>query len=104
MICPLQEYLLGSAIELPERSTVPKKEHRTSLGELFEKHKAEETSEAKYKRGEKRQDKEGEKTSKNIMKKMLKKKATHASSRSSSATNRATEPATAETKLSKVNE
>lgn len=102
MICPLQEYLLGSAIEFPERSTVPKKEHRTSLGELFEKHKAEEISETKYKRREKRQDKEGEKTSTNIMKKMLKKKASHSSSRSSSATARTTEPAPAETKLSKI--
>ncbi|KAL7197076.1 hypothetical protein ACSBR1_036985 [Camellia fascicularis] len=34
-ICPLQGYLLGSAIELPET----KKEHRTSLGELFQRTK-----------------------------------------------------------------
>uniref|UniRef100_A0A803L1B1 Uncharacterized protein n=1 Tax=Chenopodium quinoa TaxID=63459 RepID=A0A803L1B1_CHEQI len=47
MYCPLQEYLLGSAVEVPEKATVPKKENRTSLGELFERHKAEETSDVK---------------------------------------------------------
>ncbi|KAL5997457.1 hypothetical protein ACLOJK_008387 [Asimina triloba] len=34
-VCPLQEYLFGSAVELPETTAAAKKEHRTSLGELF---------------------------------------------------------------------
>ncbi|KAL2903838.1 Protein LAZY 1 [Bienertia sinuspersici] len=91
MNCPLQEYLLGSAVELPvaEKASVPKKENRTSLGELFERHKAEENPETKYKRAEKREDKEGDKTaaSMNLMKKILtkKKNALHAPSRNSSA-------------------
>lgn len=106
MYCPLQEYLLGSAVEVPEKATVPKKESRTSLGELFEKHKAEETSETKCKRGEKREDKEGDKTaSMNLMKKILmkKKNALHAASRNSSVSTRgAAESGSAETKLCKV--
>ncbi|XP_028068945.1 protein LAZY 1-like isoform X2 [Camellia sinensis] len=49
-MCPLQGYLLGSAIELPET----KKEHRTSLGELFQMTKmTEENSVAKCESGEK---------------------------------------------------
>uniref|UniRef100_A0A803PI37 Uncharacterized protein n=1 Tax=Cannabis sativa TaxID=3483 RepID=A0A803PI37_CANSA len=38
-VCPLQGYLFGSAIELSETTTTAaaKKEHRTSLGELFQK-------------------------------------------------------------------
>ncbi|KAG4998833.1 hypothetical protein AAZX31_20G233800 [Glycine max] len=39
-VCPLQGYLFGSAIELSETTTtVAKKEHRTSLGELFQRTK-----------------------------------------------------------------
>lgn len=106
MYCPLQEYLLGSAVEVPEKATVPKKENRTSLGELFERHKAEETSEVKCKRGEKREDKEGDKTaSMNLMKKILtkKKNALHAASRNSSASTRGpAESGSAETKLCKI--
>ncbi|KAL2323803.1 hypothetical protein Fmac_022861 [Flemingia macrophylla] len=45
-VCPLQGYLFGSAIELSETTTtVAKKEHRASLGELFQRTKfAEETN------------------------------------------------------------
>lgn len=98
MYCPLQEYLLGSAVELPEKSavSVPKKENRTSLGELFEKHKAEEIAENKGKRGEKRGDKDGDKTvSMNLMKKLLMKKK-------SSTTRGTAETGSVETKLCKV--
>ncbi|KAF5940487.1 hypothetical protein HYC85_021654 [Camellia sinensis] len=54
-IYPLQGYLFGSAIELSETTAVVKKEHRTSLRELFQRTKiAEENYVAKSKRGEKR--------------------------------------------------
>ncbi|CAO2829769.1 unnamed protein product [Amaranthus hypochondriacus] len=107
MYCPLQEYLLGSAIELPEKAAEPKKENRTSLGELFEKHKAEEVSENKYKKGEKREDyKEGDKTaSMNLMKKILmkKKSALQAALKNSSAITRGNAESTStETKLCKI--
>ncbi|KAI3426825.1 uncharacterized protein J3R85_009698, partial [Psidium guajava] len=38
-VCPLQEYLFGSAVEVLEAPKADKKEHRTSLGELFQKTK-----------------------------------------------------------------
>lgn len=91
--CPLQGYLFGSAIEMSETTTttaVPKKENRTSLGELFQKTKVmEDPKEEKrilennYKEGG-----TGDKSAAHsIMKKMLKKKMLHPS---------------AETKLHKV--
>lgn len=95
LACPLQGYLLGSAVECPEKATLPKKEHRTSLAELFDRHKAEETSEAKWKQREKREEyKEHDNTTMNLMKKILKKKIADGSFRSSSAS--------AETKLFKI--
>jgi len=95
LACPLQGYLLGSAVECPEKATVPKKEHRTSLAELFQRHKAEETSEASCKQREKTEEyKRHDQTTMNLMKKILKKKIVNGSSRSSSAS--------AETKLCKV--
>lgn len=86
-ICPLQGYLFGSAIELSETTTtVAKKEHRTSLGELFQRSKlAEENSGAKGERDERRTEKEADKSAIQLMKKILKKKMLHASSRSSTA-------------------
>ncbi|CAA2995123.1 Hypothetical predicted protein [Olea europaea subsp. europaea] len=82
IVCPLQNYLLGSAIGLPE--TAPqsaKKEHRTSLGELFQKTKfVEENSEAK-----KKTEKETAKSAVHLMKKMLKKGMLHASSKNTTA-------------------
>ncbi|CAK9171931.1 unnamed protein product [Ilex paraguariensis] len=104
IICPLQGYLFGSAIELPE-TTVGKKEHRTSLGELFQKTKlAEENSVAKCDRGEKRTDKEADKSAVHIMKKILKKRMLHASSRTSTAASGGTvdSASAAERKLHKV--
>lgn len=81
--CPLQGYLFGSAIELPD-TTVVKKEHRTSLGELFQRTKIEEENSAsKWEKGEKAADKETDRSAKHLMKKILKKKLVHASSRTS---------------------
>ncbi|KAK9277581.1 hypothetical protein L1049_007126 [Liquidambar formosana] len=103
-VCPLQGYLFGSAFELPETTTVAKKEHRTSLGELFQRSKiAEENSGAKCEKGEKRTEKDADKSAVNLMKKILKKKMLHASSRSSTAAAGGTvDSALAETKLHKI--
>ncbi|XP_002303775.2 protein LAZY 1 isoform X1 [Populus trichocarpa] len=103
-VCPLQGYLFGSSIELSETTPVAKKEHRTSLGELFQKTKiAEENSGIKFEREEKRMEKEADKSAVNLMKKTLKKKMLNASSRSSTSAGGGTlDSASAETKLSKV--
>ncbi|CAL5363938.1 unnamed protein product [Camellia sinensis] len=102
-ICPLQSYLFGSAIELPETTTVVKKEHRTSLGELFQRTKiAEENYVAKSERGEKRTEKETDKSAIHLMKKMLKKRMVHGSSRSSTTSiGGNVDSASSETKLHK---
>ncbi|XP_044494406.1 protein LAZY 1-like isoform X2 [Mangifera indica] len=101
-VCPLQGYLFGSAIELSETSTVAKKEHRTSLGELFQRTKVAEenpNSGSKYEREEKRSDKEADKSAVQLMKKMLKKKMLHACR---SSTGGGVDSASAETKLQKI--
>ncbi|KAJ0095038.1 hypothetical protein Patl1_16975 [Pistacia atlantica] len=101
-VCPLQGYLFGSAIELSETTTVAKKEHRTSLGELFQRTKVAEenpNSGSKYEREEKRTDKEADKSAVQLMKKMLKKKILHASR---SPTGGGVDSASAETKLHKI--
>lgn len=99
-VCPLQGYLFGSAIEMSETTTTVanKKEHRTSLGELFQRTKvAEENPGNKFEREEKRNtDKEADKSAVHLMKKILKKKMLHAS-RSSGV-----DSTSAETKLHKV--
>ncbi|PSS26979.1 Protein LAZY like [Actinidia chinensis var. chinensis] len=102
-ICPLQGYLFGSAIELPETTAV-KKEHRTSLGELFQRTKiTEETSVARCERGEKRTDKETDKSAIHLMKKMLKKRMVNASSRTSTTvTGGNVDSSSTETKLHKI--
>ncbi|CAL5411372.1 unnamed protein product [Camellia sinensis] len=102
-ICPLQGYLFGSAIELPETTTVVKKEHRTSLGELFQRTKiAEENYVAKSERGEKRTENETDKSATHLMKKMLKKRMVHGSSRScTTSTGGNVDSASSETKLHK---
>ena len=102
-VCPLQGYLFGSAIELSETTTVAKKEHRTSLGELFQRTKiTEENFGSKYDKEEKRTEKEGDKSAVHIMKKMLKKKMLNASRSSTVATAGNIDSASAETKLHKV--
>ncbi|XP_028075337.1 protein LAZY 1-like [Camellia sinensis] len=99
-MCPLQGYLLGSAIELPET----KKEHRTSLGELFQRTKmTEENSVAKCESGEKKADKETNKSAIRLMKKILKKRMVHDSSRTSTTvTGGNVISASMETKLHKI--
>lgn len=98
-VCPLQGYLFGSAIELSEKTTttttVAKKEHRTSLGELFQKTKlAEESIGPKS---------EKEASAMNLMKKKLKKRMLHTSSRSSTSTTTGPlDSISAENKLHKI--
>ncbi|XP_059446899.1 protein LAZY 1-like [Corylus avellana] len=103
-VCPLQGYLFGSAIELSETTPVAKKEHRTSLGELFQMSKmAEENSGTKCEREERRSEKEADKSAMHLMKKLLKKKMLHASSRSSTdAAGGPLDSASAEKKLHKI--
>lgn len=69
VVCPLQTYLFGSVVGLPE-TTTRKKEHRASLGELFQRTKMEEkeTVGPKNNDGEKRK----EKSAVHLMKKILK--------------------------------
>lgn len=70
--CPLQGYLFGSTVGLPE-TTTGKKEHRTSLGELFQKTKlAEENGGVKCNRVEKQKEKETDKSAVQLVKKILK--------------------------------
>lgn len=108
-VCPLKGYLFGSSIELQETTVaVAKKEHRTSLGELFQRSKiAEETScGSKSERGEKRTEKEGDKSKVHLMKKMLKKTMPHAASASASSkgsgVGTTVDSASPETKLHKI--
>lgn len=104
IVCPLQGYLLGSAIGLPETIPTAKRENRVSLGELFQKTKqTEENSGAKPDRAEKKQDKETDKSAVFLVKKMLKRKILHAPNRNSiAASGGTTDSASAETKLHKV--
>ncbi|CAL5433561.1 unnamed protein product [Camellia sinensis] len=101
-MCPLQGYLLGSAIELPKT----KKEHRTSLGELFQRTKmTQENSVAKCESGEKKADKETNKSAIRLVKKILKKRMVHDSSRTSTTvTGGNVVSASMETKLHKEHE
>ena len=102
-ICPLQGYLFGSAIELSETTTVAKKEHRTSLGELFQRSKlSEENFGAKGEKDDKRTEREADKSALHLMKKMLKKRTLHTSSRSSTSSGGPVDSASAEKKLHKV--
>lgn len=102
--CPLQSYLFGSAIGLPDTAPPVRREQRTSLGELFQKTKqTEENSGTKSDRGEKRTEKETDKSAVHVMKKMLKRRIIHASSRSTTANSGGViDSTTAETKLQKV--
>ncbi|CAL5321463.1 unnamed protein product [Camellia sinensis] len=84
-ICPLQGYLFGSAIELPETTSV--KENYV----------------AKSEGGEKRTEKETDKSAIHLMKKMLKKRMAHGSSRSSTiSTGGNVDSTSSETKLRKI--
>ncbi|KAK4763956.1 hypothetical protein SAY87_013394 [Trapa incisa] len=82
-VCPLQEYLFGSAIEATEAPKVAKKEQRTSLGELFQRTKMTEDGYGmKAEKEERRAEKDSEKSATHLMKK-LKKKVLPAASKSS---------------------
>ncbi|XP_061374409.1 protein LAZY 1-like [Gastrolobium bilobum] len=101
-ICPLQGYLFGTAIEVSETTTVSKKEHRISLGELFQRSKEENFS-AKCEKEDKRTEREADKSALNLMKEKLKKRMFHACSRSStSISGGPIDSASAETKLNKI--
>ncbi|CAN0896102.1 Protein LAZY 1 [Linum grandiflorum] len=105
-VCPLQEYLFGSAVEIPtETANAVKKENRTSLGELFQRTKlAEENGGGGKWDDEKRNhEKEGEKNKLlhiQLMKKMIKKKLLHACSKNSN--DSSDYGHSAETKLHKI--
>ena len=79
-VCPLQGYLFGSSIELPETRTEPKKE-KASLAELF--HRTKITTEGCTEKcaSEEIPDKHKHKSAMHYMKKMIKK--LHPSSKSS---------------------
>lgn len=80
-VCPLQGYLFGSAVELSETTKAAKKEHRTSLGELFQRSKlAEDHFGAKD--DHKKTEREADKSAIHLMKKMLKKRMRSSSSTS----------------------
>lgn len=97
VICPLQGYLFGSALE-EQPSTMPKKDHRTSLGELFQNSKAVEDY---YK--EKSGKRETDKSAIQLMKKLLKKTKIHTSSKNKSTSPGSTEDTLfTDTKLAKV--
>ncbi|XP_043723230.1 protein LAZY 1 isoform X1 [Telopea speciosissima] len=98
-VCPLQGYLFGSPIELPQ-TTVAKKEHRTSLGELFQRSKmVDENPTGKHEREEKPMEKEVEKSGIHLMK-MFKRRMLNASSKSSTAST--PDSVSAEKKLCKI--
>jgi len=103
-VCPLKGYLFGSAIELSETTTVAvakQKEHRTSLGELFQRSKLAEENIGGNKDDNKRSEREADKSAMHLMKKKLKKRMLHTSSRSSSSA-QPVDSASAERKLHKV--
>lgn len=95
-VYPLQGYLFGSAIELSETTTAVKKEHRTSLGELFQRSKlTEDVHELKPEREERH-------TAMNLMKKKLKKKMLLPSRSSTATVGMNVDSTSAETKLQKI--
>ncbi|KAM5582041.1 protein LAZY 1 [Rosa sericea] len=79
MVCPLQGYLLGSSVELPEMRTEAKKE-KASLQELFDRTKVTE----KFERSEEKDPKQKRKSAMGSMKNIIKK--LYASSKSSTST------------------
>ncbi|XWS43990.1 hypothetical protein CRYUN_Cryun15aG0006400 [Craigia yunnanensis] len=98
IVCPLQGYLFGSSIELPETRFEVKKE-KVSLAELFYGTKiAEESPMEKY--GKEMQIKQTSKPVKHLIKKILKK--LHASSGSSTSSPKETNSVSTKKKLQKV--
>lgn len=84
IVCPLQGYLFGSSIELPEKRSTEEKKEKASLGELFHRTiVADQNAAAKDEKGE-IQAKETNKSAMHLVKKMLRK--LQASSRSTCTT------------------
>lgn len=102
-VCPLQEYLLGSAMEVTEAPKMAKKEQRTSLGELFQRTKMTEDSYGvKVEKEERRAEKDSEKSTTYLMKKLKKKVLPAASKSSTLAAGGSNDSSSAEKKLHKV--
>ncbi|XP_044503054.1 protein LAZY 1-like isoform X2 [Mangifera indica] len=98
MVCPLQGYLFGTSIELPETTEV--KKEKASLAELFHRTKiADEISTEKSDKGE-MQAKQTHKSVKHLFKKMLKK--LHATLKSSTPSNGDTAAVSTNKKLHKI--
>ncbi|CAJ2669354.1 unnamed protein product [Trifolium pratense] len=112
-VCPLQGYLFGTAFEMSETNvtSVTKKEHRTSLGELFQRSKMADSQENNFgvkfeKEFDKRSERDGEKYSAmNLMKEKVKKRMFHSCSKNSGSMNgggSVDSASAAETKLNKI--
>ncbi|XWS30520.1 hypothetical protein CRYUN_Cryun24cG0124900 [Craigia yunnanensis] len=101
IVCPLQGYLFGSSIELPETRFEVKKE-KASLAELFYRTKIAEESPMEICGKDEMQTKQTNKPVKHLIKKILKK--LHASSRSSTSTSspKETNSVSTKKKLQKV--
>ncbi|KAJ0051503.1 hypothetical protein Pint_03027 [Pistacia integerrima] len=98
IVCPLQGYLFGTSIELPETTEV--KKEKASLAELFHRTKiADEISTDKSGKGE-MQAKKTHKSAKHLIKKMLKK--LHGTSRSPTPSNSDTGSVSTNKKIHKV--
>ena len=106
VVCPLQEYLFGSAVEMS--TTMAKKENRTSLGELFQRSKVVEEGgggRCDEKDEQKKVEKEGDnRYGMQLLKKKLKKKMFCAASKSTLSSNASGEvlDVSSATKLHKV--
>lgn len=99
IVCPLQGYLFGSSIELPETRFQVKKEKAT-LAELFYGTKIADESTMEKCGKEEMQTKQTSKPLKHFIKKIL--KMLHASSRSSISFTKETNPVSTKKKLQKV--
>lgn len=95
VICPLQGYLLGSSVELPETRTEAKKE-KASLQELFDRTKVTEN----FERGEEIDPKQKHKSAMSFMKKIIKKLYASSKSSASSTSGDPTDPVSITKKLS----
>ncbi|KGN53042.1 protein LAZY 1 [Cucumis sativus] len=106
VVCPLQEYLFGSAVEMS--TTMAKKENRTSLGELFQRSKVVEEGgggRCDEKDEQKKVEKEGDnRYGMQLLKKKLKKKMFCAASKSTLSSNASGEvlDVSSATKLHKI--
>lgn len=94
VICPLQGYLLGSSVELPETRTEAKKE-KASLQELFDRTKVTEN----FERGEEIDPKQKRKSAMSFMKKVIKKLYASSKSSASSTSGDPTDPVSIMKKL-----